>query len=350
MLDRKNVFRRQSASKSQELASLALRLGLTPLLERIPRRPGILVINYHRIGNAHEDPYDPGVIEATADEFDAQMASLKKRYALTELAEVQDLAEKPERLRHALAFVTFDDGYRDHYEVAYPILRAHGIRAAFFLATAFVGTRRLPWWDQVGFMVRRTEERFIRVRHPRDVSIDLAETPVADAIETLLRLYKRPETTDPARLLSEIEEACRVGRPAESAEQLFMTWDDARGLLAGGMAVGSHTHSHEILAKLTREQQLEECRLSREILRRNLCLDVDSLALPVGSLASSNPTTEECLRETGYRTAFSYYGGVNTRHSLRPLDVARVAVGRTGLPHYRLRNALAAVTARELLS
>jgi peptidoglycan/xylan/chitin deacetylase (PgdA/CDA1 family) len=350
MVNSRNVFRRQSASKSQEMASLALRLGLTPLLERIPRRPGILVINYHRIGNAHEDPYDPGVIEATPEEFDAQMASLKKSYALTELAEVQELAEKPQRLRHALALVTFDDGYRDNYEVAFPILRAHGIRAAFFLATAFVGTRRLPWWDQVGNMVRRTEERILRVRHPREVFIDLAETPVPEAIETLLRLYKRPETTDPARLLSEIEESCRVTRPAESAEQLFMTWEDARGLLAGGMAVGSHTHRHEILAKLTRAEQLEECRLSRELLRRNLDLDVDALAFPVGTLGSSTPTTEECLRETGYRTAFSYYGGVNTRRSLRPLNVMRVPVARTGLAHYRLRNALAAVTTRELLS
>jgi len=331
------------------MASLALRLGLTPLLERIPRRPGILVINYHRIGDALDDPYDPGVFEATAEEFDAQMASLKKSYALTELAEVQELAEKPERLRHALALVTFDDGYRDNYEVAFPILRAHGIRAAFFLATAFVGARRLPWWDQVGYMVRRTEERVLRVRHPREVSIDLAETTVPEAIETLLRLYKRPETTDPARLISEVEEACRVTRPVASPEQLFMTWDDARGLLAGGMDIGSHTHSHEIMSRLSREQQLEECRVSREILRRNLSRDVDALAVPVGSRCSFSAMTEECLRESGYRTAFSYYGGVNTARSLRPLDVTRVSVGRPGLAHYRLRNALAAVTARELL-
>jgi hypothetical protein len=46
--------------------------------------------------------------------------------------------------------------------------------------------------------------------------------------------------------------------------------------------------------------------------------------------------------------AFSQYGGVNTTDSLAPFDLKRIPVGHPGLRQYRLRNALAAVTAREL--
>jgi len=79
-----------------------------------------------------------------------------------------------------------------------------------------------------------------------------------------------------------------------------------------------------------------------------LSLDVDALAFPVGSRESFSPITQDCLRQTGYRTAFSYYGGVNTPRSFRPLDVARVSLGRPGLAYYRLRHAVATVTAQDL--
>ena len=84
------------------------------------------------------------------------------------------------------------------------------------------------------------------------------------------------------------------------------------------------------------------------LIREHLGIEVDSFAFPVGSHDSFSAVTQECLQETGFRTAFSYYGGVNTPTSLRPFDVARVSVGGHGLSHYRLKNALAAVTAREL--
>jgi peptidoglycan/xylan/chitin deacetylase (PgdA/CDA1 family) len=342
------AFPKRGASKRERASTLAARLGFTRLLERLPRRPSILIINYHRIGDAERDLYDRGLIEATAEEFDDQMAALKRTHRFTELAEVQEFVQHPSRLRHCLVLVTLDDGYRDNYDVAFPILRSHGIRAAFFLATGFVGTRRVPWWDQIAYVIRFAERRRLRLRYPWDESIDLDVTPADEAIERLLQIYKHPATADQELFLSGVEEACRVTRPQECPERLFMSWEEARELAGAGMGIGAHSHTHELLAKLTREQQLGECRLSREVIRENLGLDVDSFAFPVGSHDSFSAVTQECLRETGYRTAFSYYGGVNTPTSLRPFDVARVALSGHGLTHYRLKNALAAVTAREL--
>ena len=214
---------KRDISKREIASSFAARLGLVSLLERLPRRPCILIVNYHRIGDANRDLYDPGLIEATAEEFDDQMTALKKSHQLTELAEVQELAARPSRLRHSHVMVTLDDGYRDNHDLALPILRSHGIRAAFFLATGFVGTRRVPWWDQVAFMVRHAETRRLRIRYPREELIDLNETPIPRAIERILMIYKEPETKDPERLLTEVEEACRVARPREGADRLFMT-------------------------------------------------------------------------------------------------------------------------------
>jgi peptidoglycan/xylan/chitin deacetylase (PgdA/CDA1 family) len=335
--------------KRERLSGWAAALGVTSLLERLARRPCLLGLNYHRVGDPDANGYDPALMEATPEEFDQQVAFLKKRFHLVELAEAQELAAKPGLLRHPHVLITFDDGYRDNHDVALPILRAHGARAAFFLATGFVGTSRVPWWDQVGFMLRRTQRNTIQLSYPHPVMFDLRASPAERVIRDVLRLYKHRETTNPERLLADVEAACEVPRPLEAAaDRLFMSWDEARAMLAAGMGIGSHTHRHELLAKLTPEEQLEECRRSREVLQQQLGITVDALSYPVGSREAFSDVTQRCLREAGYRTAFSYYGGVNTPPTVDQYDVARIAVDRSTLPHYRLRVDLAAVTGRQV--
>jgi peptidoglycan/xylan/chitin deacetylase (PgdA/CDA1 family) len=334
--------------KRDRVSFAAATLGVTRMLEWLARRPCLLALNYHRVGDPGADGYDPALVEATAAEFDAQVGLLRKRFHMVDLAEAQDLAADPSRLRHTHVLITFDDGYRDNHDVALPILRSHGVRAAFFLATGFVGTHRVPWWDQVGFLLRQTRAASIQLAYPRTVSWDLAAVPRERVIREILRLYKHRDTADPERFLAGLEAACGVARPLEAAERLFMSWDEARALLNAGMGIGSHTHRHELLAKLSPEEQMEECRRSREIIREKLGITVDALAYPVGSRESFSDVTLRCLREAGYRTAFSYYGGVNVPPAVAPFDVARIPVDRSSLPLYRLRVGLAAVTGRQI--
>ena len=278
------------------------------------------------------------------------MRILKKHYALTELAEAQEFVDHPERLRHCRVLVTLDDGYRDNHDIAFPILRSHGIKAAFFLATGFVGTNRVPWWDQLAYVVRRTEKQILRIGYPSDRIFTLDDSSRLSVIDALLSLYKSDETNDAERFLAGVEEACGVARPREASDRLFMSWEEAGALVKGGMSIGSHTHDHELLAKLSPEQQLRQCQLSREMISQELGLAVDAMAYPVGSRGSFSEVTRRCLLETGYRTAFSYYGGVNTgSEAISSFDVNRISVvGPADPSHFRLRTALAVVTARDL--
>src|SRR5262245_2028191 len=197
-------------------------------------------------------------------------------------------------------------------------------------------------------MLRQTKKKVIRLGYPRAVSFDLVLRRRTRVIREVLRVYKHRDTTDTERLLDEIATECDVPRPRAEPRRLFMNWEEVRALVDAGMSVGSHTHRHEVLAKLSYADQLDECRRSRDVIRDKLGIKVDAFSYPVGSPESFSDVTMRCLRETGYRTAFSYNGTVNVPTSVAPLNVGRIQVDRAPLQFYRLRVGVAAVAGRQL--
>ncbi len=107
---------------------------------------------------------------------------------------------------------------------------------------------------------------------------------------------------------------------------------------------GSHTHTHEILSKLSYTQQVEELRRSRAIMEKELSRPIQTLAYPVGEPQTFSETTFEALRETGYLTAFSFYSGLNRLGRIEPFNVLRSGVESGNVWIFRLRTALCAAT------
>jgi peptidoglycan/xylan/chitin deacetylase (PgdA/CDA1 family) len=160
-------------------------------------------------------------------------------------------------------------------------------------------------------------------------------------------MYKQPQVTDTPRFLRSVEEACDTPLPVTAGERLFLSWTEAAALASAGMSIGSHTHRHELLSKLSEAEQREECAASRRILFEKLGISVSALSYPVGSRESFTAATKKCLSETGYEVAFSYYGGVNMGH-MDPFNLLRIAVDPMALPQYRFRMAVAATLGRQL--
>ena len=125
--------------------------GLRFLLAKAIQWSGVLVLNYHRIGSGDESPFDRGLWSADAEEFSDQIRFCKSQL---EVITPDDIPRVVANGSGRYALITFDDGYRDNYEIAFPILKAEGVPATFFIATGFVDTPRLPWWDEIAWMVR----------------------------------------------------------------------------------------------------------------------------------------------------------------------------------------------------
>ena len=326
------------ASKKQMLATFATYTGITRILESIPGRSSLLILNYHRVGDPRLTQYDSGTFSCTADELDWQLGWLKRRFPITTLPDALDIIHGRKKPSGTSVLITFDDGYHDNYLEAFPVLRRHGVSATFFLPTTFVGSHTLPWWDEIAYMVKLAPSTRLTLTYPKRIEYDLATGDRLAIVVAVLRVFKRAASVDTERFLNEISTATGIARPGDHAERCFLNWDEAREMQAAGMCFGSHTHTHEILGRLPYEKQVEELRISRQILEAELGGTINTLAYPRGKRSSFSEETFAALRATNYTTAFSFYSGLNLPDQINPLDVLREAVEMEGEHIFRLRH------------
>lgn len=333
--------------KREVLARGLLWSGASFLLSQLSARDSLLVLTYHRIGNSGDDLFDPGVFSATADQLDHQISYLKQHVSLVTLDEALSFVDgtNKEKKGRCRVLITFDDGYLDNFNIAFPILCSHGVHGVFFLATSMVGSCHVPWWDHIAYLMKTARKRRFRLSYPTDLTVDIDKNGLARSLRAVLRSYKSPANSDPARFIRELAEGAGGEGPPKTMRR-FLSWDEAREMSRHGMTIGSHTHSHHVLSQLEPGKQLQELSTSRKILKEQLAVEIDVLAYPVGGRSSFTDQTQSAARDTGYRAAFSSYGGTNLQGKTSPYNVKRVGIINQSRARLRVRTAVCNATGK----
>lgn len=110
----------------------------------------VAVLNYHRVSDI-----DGNALIVTVGEFDAQMKWLADEgYEAITADELADFLERGTKLPRKPVLITFDDGYADNYENAFPILQKYGHKALVFLITDYIGMNGYLSWSEIYEMER----------------------------------------------------------------------------------------------------------------------------------------------------------------------------------------------------
>ncbi len=299
-------------------------------LGHLPLWHGVLGLTYHRVGDASASTFYRGHWSASVEEFDAQLELLVKDADVITPEDVPSVVGR--KGRHVL--LTFDDGYRDNYLAAYPVLRARNVPATFFLATGLLDSRGPSWFDELAWMVRMSEVDRVEPGNWLPVPVNLKEDPEA-AIELLAARCKPLPSSEIGSFLDEVADVTGSGRFGGETD-LWLTWDMVREMRAGGMWFGGHTQSHDILSRLPAERQSREvgdclARIGAELGER-----VRFFSYPEGLPTSFDDRTRRVLAENDIALAFSHYGGYMRSESFDRYDIPRMPV-TAGFPVSTLR-------------
>jgi peptidoglycan/xylan/chitin deacetylase (PgdA/CDA1 family) len=264
------------------------------------RKPGVIVLTYHRINGA-----DRRFEGLPVEQFAAQMRWVRATCDPIGPEELVERARRPSRLRPAV-LVTFDDGYRDYHDLAYPVLDALGIPAVVFLATSFMDQGGMLWTEEVQAMVLATErERVTLPWSGETVALPDAAARVALGVRVRAHLKTVPDGDRRAALAALME---ALGSPPMGERQM-LSWDEVRA--ASRLTTwGGHSHTHPILSRLDQAAADGEIRTCKQRIAAETGRAPTLFAYPNGRPADYTPATQELLKQHGFRLAFATSEGV----------------------------------------
>lgn len=338
-------------NKREAIARLMSDTRLIRLIERAAGRGRILVATHHRIGESENQPFYDLVFSATAESFAAQVAFLRDRYRIITLDELIDVIDRAAPLSEPAVLIAFDDGYRDHYEIAFPILRNLGVPATFFLPVRFIDGSAIPWWDRIAYIVKAMVKHTISLEHPDELKLDRSELGRDGVIRKLVEfVFSHRDLDIPAWLVHLSDRAGVDYDLGDLGEGLFINWDQAREMAAAGMSFGSHSHTHRELSRLTEFEVRDEFVRSKGRLEHELGVKIEAIAYPFGRPETLHPETTRLALECGYRVGFTATTGPIDPRRSNPAALSRIAIGAADSPRLvRARLALHASIGRSPL-
>jgi peptidoglycan/xylan/chitin deacetylase (PgdA/CDA1 family) len=312
-------------SRGSDAAALLEATGLGAALRRVWAWRGVLIVNHHRVGDPAGWLNPQDVWSATAAQLDAQMRFLSRNF---DVVSPLDLLDGPPTRSGRYVALSFDDGYRECYDVAFPILRAHAVSAAFFLTTGFIDGTRTAWWDEITWMASVSRRATLAADGWLPAPVDLREPHRPASLARLKAHYKTLPEPDAERFLDHLATATGSGRrdPAQTRDD-WLTWEMAREMRRAGMVLGGHSVNHHTLARHTAHTQREEIEGCLDRLEEELGERPSLFSYPEGTRAAVDATTKEIAGRAGVRLAFMNVGGLARATTWDALAVPRYCMG-----------------------
>lgn len=287
----------------------ACRLPVVGNLAQTRRRP--LILGYHRVVEdfaAVARTEMPSML-ISRRMFEHHLEWLGRRFRFVSLDEIGEHATNGVPFDDPVVAITFDDGYRDVYENAYPTLKRKGIPAAVFVVTDLVGRDAWQIHDKLNHLITRGFTQWDDPR--RELSGVLADLRIQGADLFVTRASIRKPLLAVSALLSWLSQA-DVYRVMRYLEALVgddnyeipgsLTWPMIVEMRRAGFTIGSHTRTHVSLPREPHDAAVDELTGSRQVLECHLGEPVVHLAYPGGQFT---PAIVDAASGAGYQFAYT---------------------------------------------
>lgn len=275
------------------------------------------ILMYHRFS----DPSVKGW--ASPSIFEQQVKHIRQRYNPYSLVGLMKYHREHGRMPVHAVVITVDDGYRDFYEHAFPILKQYGVPATLFATTGFIDRQLWLWPDKITWMLGQLDviDRdfnlgSIHIKAGEVTSLRRGEL-WRQLIAHALSLPDKDKHQFISSLVSEMGLVLSEEIPSAFAP---LSWDELKEMQEAGMEIGGHTVSHPSLGRVTKAQAREEIVGCFDTLNQNLGRLERTFCYPNGQPSDFQDFLPEMVREAGFLgavTAFPDARGVDEHYLMR---------------------------------
>jgi peptidoglycan/xylan/chitin deacetylase (PgdA/CDA1 family) len=246
-----------------------------------------------------------------AESFEKQLVWLKKHFEIVPLREIEEQVLKRETFQKPLCAITLDDGYKNNYEVAYPLLKKHDIPATIFITTGFIDGEVALWPDLLEEAIGSIPRSTFAIEWPEGKEIYKSRTR-SEKIASDMSIRDRLKKSNPTvrrEILSKLMEEAKVTRDQVLARKDYapLSWDNIKEMQSNKITFGAHTETHPILSYISPDEQKKEITSSFEALQRH-GVDTKHFAYPNGQPGDWNSDTKAALAELQIACAWTTNG------------------------------------------
>ncbi|WP_316814905.1 polysaccharide deacetylase family protein [Pedobacter nyackensis] len=299
-----------------------LRSLLSKVKNRYARRGVVLM--YHRIANPISDPWDLAV---SPENFEEHLKVLKA-YNVISVNELTGILAKKNKMPSNTTVVTFDDGYRDNYLVAKPLLEKFNTPATFFIPTNSIGEQQEFWWDALERICLQSANlpNKLILTYPEDISWNIGSSKnmvsPSDLYFKLCIIVRKMPATQHQAFIKALE--AWANNTDNRSEYFTMDKTELLDLQSNKLfTIGAHTMTHPFLPDFHYDYQKNEILGGISFLNELTDNRVKYLAYPHGGW---NQDTLDILADSDVELAFTtdpHHFKADTYH----LTIPRFQVG-----------------------
>lgn len=273
-----------------------------------------------RIHNHLSLEISPAQLEATILYFK------KKSYTFLSLDELY-IALQTGQFPSKFVVFTFDDGYLDNYEVAYPILRQHRVPFTIFISTCFPDQRVVLWWYQLEEVLLQNEKLAFEwrgVHYQYHCQTILQKEQVFDKTRQLIHQF----ASDPQLLMTIFQ--CSQEQLYTYAQHQTMTWEQINAINQDDLVtIGAHTVNHLPLSQLTVADMKNEILSSKTQIESKIKQTVFHFSYPFGKKEQAGDREFNYLKSLPFKTAVTTrIGNIFKQHQAHTECLPRININQ----------------------
>jgi len=267
-----------------------------------------MIIYYHRVLPQIKWG-DPLLLQISLENFERQVRYLARTYSIISLHELIAQRTSGAFLRKRQIVLTFDDGYRDNYLYAYPILKKYHVPATIFLTTDHVTNQSLFMWEHLLYAIKYFSHPVLRIDSEQFTFPMHSYHERMTAFWTLHNYLKTLSLTHAQQVIASINDT-----PFQiDEEDLPLTWAQVQEMSkTAGMTFGAHTCTHPVLSALEAVEADNEIASSKTAIETHLQQEINLFAYPYGDEKHFSSATMKLLEQRHFLCGCATISGINT--------------------------------------
>jgi peptidoglycan/xylan/chitin deacetylase (PgdA/CDA1 family) len=261
-----------------------------------------VILTFHHVRPERESGFSPNALLEVTPEFLKTILDVLEEIGFSILL-LDDVPHALQQEGPPFAVLTFDDGYRDNRDHAWPILKARDCPWTVFVTTDFASGRGRLWWRELEEVIRRQE--VLELSEPSLPSrLALRTDKEKKQVFQILYWHLRHQSEEHLRtFISRLAQNAGIN-PDHLVQDACLTWDELKALARDPLITfGAHTLTHPMLAKHNEDCVRHEMRESQRIIEEKLNVPVRHFAYPVGDPTSAGTRDFSLAKESGFTTA-----------------------------------------------